>query len=1343
MTWKTDAHRSEPAPDLSVATESPGFYQDLLASSAEIIPVVGSGMTVEAGVPGFRDLTSRLESLARSEGFDLAPVLPVDGFNAVDMITAASSPGWVQCQVARIVAAASPEPTPSLQALAKVRSGIIVTTNYDLALEAAAQQVGREVRILTVEDIGEALEPPGPLLRVLHLHGVCTRPESIVLTHDSYDAILHDERSQLVLRALAIRFRLVFLGHSLAPREIHIRRDVNWAITASRGAPDGRHVLVTDQRSIDEIARDFRDELEEATQIKVWMFDDPDGAYQASKRAAFVISGPAPVGAGPQAVPLSGFDPHYVPVPVAETDEISENGGRRAYMARLWRHGTTSACDLDRSVSRLLLVAGGGMGKSEELRQIARRSTRPALYQTLTSWDVDSDWTDTASKFVSVMGSAQGTCATGGPVARLDHDTLRDASLVFLLDGLDEVSQARLPRAIRLIREVGAAFPQHRIVVSSRPLDSLPDLIGFERYALVKDFSWLVEYTKRRGLPIDMLEAALPTSTNLQDLIRIPIFAAAAVNIVQSGKPLPLTALELVCHLADERTDNDTRTEVDPSQLRRWLDRVALTMEMAGVSELETRALSLSQLHHGLPAIVPNAAFITRLCQRALLAEAGGTVRFPANIIGEARTSRALLNSDTGIEVVTRYALVELDSGEPTDDPVRAVRLSWINTLELLLAAAGPEWRVRIAEFDPALAARATPDHASDAERDRAAWTIWNLYLTRGVWLSRADSHGSGDGAAMTRLLQLRVPEGFQSELLRAVTDPEPTLRGNALELIPVVLAHDEAVAVVRTAITDPDPVVRRQAASAAVNLKATGLASEMAAQARIDNDDIARQTLLDFAVELAEEEDAIQLALQGSPKDMRRAFSRLTAKVPRIKLLDVLTTTGPQTANFVRELVRDPGPFTARPPWTADEVAALVDVLAVHPSELRWEPDVERVLHAYPLVAVFTWLRHTEEEELAWQLKHLVLGLNHSDIDSTMALLLDPTPATLESAGIPADERPILDKPRLHLLTYLADLRQKRQTPPAPEAVLTNIPARPSTEPVVNNDQLTQLFANNEVASAVDSNTKTVSVRVLDQLRAGAERDAPLDPNQCVQLFTFLLEWLEPALTLWLERQWTREAARLAEPSIGAVSNDRLSDIARTLPTPWPPTLAAGVLDAAGSLDGRDNEKLQIAGYVLDKDPEALRPWAARTRQRWIDPLLVTVGDCAAERRLVTKLITDPSALERHPTGPETGWINDLSCPSTTTALTALIRSTLASGKAFAEVDAVYHALSRCAGPRAPWVWNGLIADETIPHRHFFYYPRQEAIDDLVGRTPISATTPAAEDAHLQEVAVASVPPT
>lgn len=175
----------------------------------------------------------------------------------------------------------------------------------------------------------------------------------------------------------------------------------------------------------------------------------------------------------------------------------------------------------------------------------------------------------------------------------------------------------------------------------------------------------------------------------------------------------------------------------DPADVTAWLDRVALAMGLQAVTDTETGALVAGRLHVDL-GVAPTPELVEDLAVRALSPT-------PAAPCASRRTScrrpgrHALswLRGERGQDLLRLHVPVRLPVTGPDGLSVTGVRPGWANTLELLLGAADEQWRRLVAEYDPVLAARATPTDAPELERHRAVTTLWNAYVRRQVWLSR------------------------------------------------------------------------------------------------------------------------------------------------------------------------------------------------------------------------------------------------------------------------------------------------------------------------------------------------------------------------------------------------------------------------------------------------------------------------------------------------------------------------------------------------------------------------------------------------------------------------------
>lgn len=105
--------------------------------------------------------------------------------------------------------------------------------------------------------------------------------------------------------------------------------------------------------------------------------------------------------------------------------------------------------------------------------------------------------------------------------------------------------------------------------------------------------------------------------------------------------------------------------------IQTWLDRLALAMQLSGISEVTATDLAANGLHDDLSDMAPTEETLGELAARALLRDSDGVVRFPANVMKEARAARALLEAgERGLEILRRHVLVELGVQNIHDRPV-------------------------------------------------------------------------------------------------------------------------------------------------------------------------------------------------------------------------------------------------------------------------------------------------------------------------------------------------------------------------------------------------------------------------------------------------------------------------------------------------------------------------------------------------------------------------------------------------------------------------------------------------------------------------------------------------
>jgi SIR2-like domain len=206
------------------------------ARSGQLAVFLGAGVSAAAGLPTWEEL---LDELATRAG--LAPELR-PGLAQLSPQDAAAllAHELGREELARYVQQRfGPGPYSLAHALvAGLPVDEFVTTNYDPLVELAAQDVGRELRVLPFQ---EATAGAGWLLK---LHGDAAHPESVVLTRDQY-LEFGDRGSALagVLQSLLLTRHVLFVGTSMLDDDlIRIAHQVRTALTGhgqDRRRPSG------------------------------------------------------------------------------------------------------------------------------------------------------------------------------------------------------------------------------------------------------------------------------------------------------------------------------------------------------------------------------------------------------------------------------------------------------------------------------------------------------------------------------------------------------------------------------------------------------------------------------------------------------------------------------------------------------------------------------------------------------------------------------------------------------------------------------------------------------------------------------------------------------------------------------------------------------------------------------------------------------------------------------------------------------------------------------------------------------------------------------------------------
>jgi hypothetical protein len=428
----------------------------LRAEGADVLPLVGAGMALDAGAPPASDLATELV-----DRFGLSdPSLELGAASAAAV--AKSDLLAVQVAIAEFVARTRPRPTAARTALASAPGRVVLTTNYDDAIEEAARSRGAAPVALDLAD-EHILRPPGlDEIYVVHLHGVVERPETIVLPGEQMEQLRRAERFQRFLTGVIAPRSLLCLGFALGESEVHLRSQLEWLAGQLR-APR-RHWLLLGRSQLRARGAELN-ELARSSNVAVVPYEDHSAVTQVAQsfaprsydRAADATAERRLTWVQPIMLTQEpGTTLEDLAQQVSSFDFSGAAGGNVESPAHLADH------------RRSVVVAAPGMGKSK-----------------LVSW----------LPFVLGTPSAVGSLRDFRPdeATELDRDVLRllrdpqtdesitveawtSSPLTVILDGLDELNATLHSAAVRALEVLVSDHAEHRIILTTRPVQAIDEL---------------------------------------------------------------------------------------------------------------------------------------------------------------------------------------------------------------------------------------------------------------------------------------------------------------------------------------------------------------------------------------------------------------------------------------------------------------------------------------------------------------------------------------------------------------------------------------------------------------------------------------------------------------------------------------------------------------------------------------------------------------------------------------------------------------------------------------------------------------------------------------------------
>lgn len=220
------------------------------ARLSHLVLFIGSGASVDAGVPTWRELIASVATKAGLEGTVAEKLQALDPRDAATVLQRRT--GTDAAEVRKLICdevnAVRGSLTHALLASLRTREG--VTTNYDQLFEITAHDASDPLAVLPFDRVrlGQRW--------LLKLHGGVDHPESIVFTRDDYlGAAASYGALYGLLQALLMTKAMLFVGYSLSDEDFHaVMNEVTRVLArAPRGA--GRDFDDRDEEVTRSIAR--------------------------------------------------------------------------------------------------------------------------------------------------------------------------------------------------------------------------------------------------------------------------------------------------------------------------------------------------------------------------------------------------------------------------------------------------------------------------------------------------------------------------------------------------------------------------------------------------------------------------------------------------------------------------------------------------------------------------------------------------------------------------------------------------------------------------------------------------------------------------------------------------------------------------------------------------------------------------------------------------------------------------------------------------------------------------------------------------------------------------------
>ena len=986
---------------------SPDFVRFLHERREQIVPFVGAGLSVEAGIPFADRFALDIAESANERG---AGVEVREDFGAVCAdVAAALGDEALQEIIVGLIQGSDAKPTPLLRLVARVPSQIVLTSNWDDALEKAAIEVGRTPRSFEPRMVAALSRPVENELNVIHIHGMASDPSSIILPGALLDALATDEAFLAGLRGLLAPNTLLYMGYRFPPEDFYLRHQLLWIAENMRGATEHALLLPESEYGPDRIR-----ELEPLrnANFRIETFDSNSGTgYEAVTQAGLIVAPsievvPDVVTGRPDRA-LSD----YFRAPRLVIDDPSRSREQVEQAIAMAHAGVGELPYLEPNaldgMPRVLLVGEPGAGKSELLLRAAAEGKGPHLYVRLPAVAAQLlEEEDIEQAFPRALRSA----ASVKPDVPLPRpEALAANAYTLLLDAFDEITEpeTRLALAARL-DEIVDRWPQNSYVIATRPV---PERVGFapERWTvlrLMQDASWGRDYLlETRGIPERRLNELLEQFPRVGELIAVPLYAALIGERLAREEELPSTALRLITDVAvhDALAREAELAGLTRSAVYRFLKTLATAMELRALNQAPADEL----IALPAPEALARERVRERLIQQSLLRDVEGIAEFQAVSVQEALAAEAILETTDPVETLRRVALVEV-AGQ------QVLRPDIDHTLDLLFESAPAELRARLREIDELRWARTQPTTVSDAEAEETLRFIWSFFTDLRIWVDSDRGRELRDARAAVERLAKTHPAGIgamRDELGAALRSDEETTRGNAVFFLDQLENDPERADWLRPRLADNNQVVRRWAAESVRRHNVVELRDTLTEAYLADREESAAGTLgvALLSITPAEESVATARILIKNPL----GWSRMTYYVKQLPPADIVSIL--QEGDLYRyedeHLLTDTLEETPVEAWDEDAVENLVALVVSQAARSavrsRAGHRIAELAHRHP-EAAFRGAARGASDETMWIDVFFLEGLSRELLEAACeGHLAEPIQTLLDRLDYQAQHPP------------------------------------------------------------------------------------------------------------------------------------------------------------------------------------------------------------------------------------------------------------------------------------------------------------------------------------------------